>query len=236
MKSDFFKNKAKVREMTLMAMFMAIIITMGFVPFLGYITIVGTSVTLIHIPVLIGAVFLGRKGGIVLGLTFGFTSFFRALTSVGTDYLFIFPWVSILPRFIFGFIIYDVYRLLLKLINIRLIALIISFVLLTLIHTLMVLPLMISAFPLALGLESVSAVIAAGAGEGWDPIAFMQGTNTFSTAMKVILSILVSNGIIEAALAGSVGAIVADRLIAIVKKEETPTTTNSDGENIATID
>jgi uncharacterized membrane protein len=236
MKSDIFSNKKKVREMTLMAMFMSIIIVMGFVPFLGYITIAGTSVTLIHIPVLIGAVFLGRKGGIVLGLTFGLTSFFRALTSVGTDYLFIFPWVSILPRFIFGLIIYDVYQLFLKLIKSRLAALVISFVLLTLIHTLMVLPLMISAFPLALGLESVSEVIASGGSEGWDPIAFMQGTNTFSTAMKVIISILVSNGIIEAALAGSVGAVVADRLIAIIKKEEKTTGDGTDGENIAPID
>jgi len=64
----------------------------------------------------------------------------------------------------------------------------------------------------------------------------MQGTNTFSTAMKVIMSILVSNGLIEAALAGSVGAVVADRLIAIVKKDETPMDANSDGEDIAPID
>ena len=38
--------------------------------------------------------------------------------------------------------------------------------------------------------------------------------------MTVILGVLVSNGIIEAAIAASVGAIVADRLIAILKKEE----------------
>jgi len=215
---QFFGNKKKVREMTLLAMFIAIVIVMGFIPYLGYITILGTSsVTLIHIPVLIGAVIMGRKGGIILGLTFGVTSFLRALTSVGLDYIFIFPWVSILPRFIFGLIIYDVYRFFLKLLKGRLLALVISFGLLTIIHTLMVLPLMISAFPLALNLPSVSSVVNSG-GEGL--LDFMRGTSSISTIMTVILGVLVSNGIIEAAIAASVGAIVADRLIAILKKEE----------------
>jgi uncharacterized membrane protein len=230
---SFFNDKKKVKDMTLMAMFIAIIIVMGFVPFLGYITIIGISVTLIHIPVLIGAVFLGRKGGIILGITFGLTSFFRALTSVGLDYLFIFPWVSILPRFVFGLIIYDVYILLLKILKVRLIALVISFVLLTLIHTLMVLPLMISAFPLALNLPDVASTIESG-GEGL--LSFMQGLNTFDAAMAIIFSILLSNGLIEAALAGSVGAIVADRLLAIFKKDETNDSDDMEGEDIASID
>ncbi|PKL01019.1 MAG: hypothetical protein CVV56_04220 [Tenericutes bacterium HGW-Tenericutes-1] len=230
---EFFGNKRKVREMTLLAMFIAIIIVMGFVPYLGYITVVGTSVTLIHIPVLIGAVIMGRKGGIILGLTFGLTSFFRALTSVGLDYIFIFPWVSILPRFIFGLIIYDVYQFFLKLFKGRLLAMVVSFGLLTLIHTLMVLPLMISAFPLALNLPSVSSVVDSG-GEGL--LDFMRGTSSISTIMTIILSVLVSNGLIEAGLAASVGAVVADRIIAILKKEEKKEELDEGDETIASID
>ena len=232
-KKTFFGNKKKVREMTLLAMFIAIIIVMGFVPYLGYITILGTSsVTLIHIPVLIGAVIMGRKGGIILGLTFGVTSFLRALTSVGLDYIFIFPWVSILPRFLFGLIIYDVYRFFLKLFKGRLLALVVSFGLLTIIHTIMVLPLMISAFPLALNLPSVSSVVNSG-GEGI--LDFMRGTNSISAAMAIIISVLLSNGIIEAGLAAAVGAVVADRLIAILIKEEV--VQDDEGvEDIASID
>lgn len=229
----FFGNKRKVREMTLLAMFIAIIIVMGFVPYLGYITILGTSsVTLIHIPVLIGAVLMGRKGGIILGLTFGLTSFLRALTSVGLDYIFIFPWVSILPRFLFGLIIYDVYRFFYKLFKGRLLALVISFGLLTIIHTLMVLPLMITAFPLALNLPSVSSVVSSG-GEGL--LEFMRGTNSISAIMTFIIGVLVSNGILEAGIAASVGAVVADRLIAILKKEEVEHDDEGD-EEIASID
>lgn len=228
-----FGNKKKVREMTLLAMFIAIIIVMGFVPYLGYITILGTSsVTLIHIPVLIGAVLMGRKGGIILGLTFGLTSFLRALTSVGLDYIFIFPWVSILPRFLFGLIIYDVYRFFYKLFKGRLLALVISFGLLTIIHTLMVLPLMISAFPLALNLPSVSSMVNSG-GEGL--LDFMRNTNSISAIMTIIIGVLVSNGIIEAGIAASVGAVVADRLIAILKKEEVEHDDEGD-EEIASID
>lgn len=228
-----FGNKKKVREMTLLAMFIAIIIVMGFVPYLGYITILGTSsVTLIHIPVLIGAVLMGRKGGIILGLTFGLTSFLRALTSVGLDYIFIFPWVSILPRFLFGLIIYDVYRFFYKLFKGRLLALVISFGLLTIIHTLMVLPLMISAFPLALNLPSVSSMVNSG-GEGL--LDFMRNTNSISAIMTIIIGVLVSNGIIEAGIAASVGAVVADRLIAILKKEEVEHDDEGD-EEIASVD
>lgn len=232
-KNKFFSNKRRVREMTLLAMFIAIIVVMGFVPYLGYITILGTSsVTLIHIPVLIGAVIMGRKGGMILGLAFGITSFLRALTSVGLDYIFIFPWVSILPRFLFGLIIYDVYRFFLKLFKGRLLALVFSFGLLTIVHTLMVLPLMISAFPLALNLPSVSSVVNSG-GEGL--LDFMRGTNSISAAMTIIIGVLLSNGIIEAGIAATVGSVVADRLIAILKKEEVVQDDKGD-EDVASID
>jgi len=121
----------------------------------------------------------------------------------------------------------------LKLLKGRLLALVISFGLLTLIHTLMVLPLMISAFPLALNLPSVSSVVDSG-GEGL--LDFMRGTSSISTIMTIIISVLVSNGIIEAGLAASVGAVVADRLFAILKKEEKKEEPDEGDETIASID
>jgi riboflavin transporter FmnP len=52
------------------AILFAIIVLMAFVPSLGFIPIIpGVAyATLLHIPVLIGAIFLGWKWGLVLGL------------------------------------------------------------------------------------------------------------------------------------------------------------------------
>jgi uncharacterized membrane protein len=199
-------SRDKIREMTIIAMFIAIIAVMGFIPQVGFIQIFGVSATLIHIPVLIGAVLLGRKGGIILGLAFGLVSLIRATTSGGFDFLFIFPWVSILPRFIFGLIIYDFYRLIHKLIKIQIIALVVSFLLLSLIHSLMVLPMMVSTFPIILNNANFTEIVG-------DSMSTIEGTNSFALAMKLIWGVLITNSIIEAALAAIIGGIVTDRLI-----------------------
>lgn len=52
----------------------ALIIIMAFTPFLGYIPLGFTRATIIHIPVIIGALVLGPKKGAILGLVFGLTS------------------------------------------------------------------------------------------------------------------------------------------------------------------
>lgn len=202
------KSKRQViREMTILAMFIAIIVVMGFVPWLGFIPLFGVSATLIHIPVLIGGTLLGRKNSVILGLVFGLVSFARAFTSGGLDYVFIFPWVSILPRFILGLIIYDVVRFFRKIIKVRILAFGVAFFVLTLIHTLMVVPLMVSTFPIVLGNPDMSSIVGS-AGTG-----FMNTLNSFGAIMKIIWVVLISNGIIEAGLAAVIGGIVADRLV-----------------------
>jgi uncharacterized membrane protein len=206
-------NKSKVREMTILAMFIAIIVVMGFVPNLGFITIAGVSATLIHIPVLIGGAMLGRKSAIILGLAFGFASFARAFTSYGFDFLFVFPWVSILPRFIFGLLIYDGYQLARKVFKNRLVGLIVSFFVLSMIHSLMVLPMMVTAFPVLLGNEGWASLASGASGEFSGALDFMGSINNFSAAFTLITGVLLSNSLVEAILAGSIGAIVTDRLI-----------------------
>lgn len=52
----------------------ALIIIMAFTPFLGYIPLGFTRATIIHIPVIIGALLLGPKYGAILGFVFGLTS------------------------------------------------------------------------------------------------------------------------------------------------------------------
>jgi len=73
-------KREQTRQMTILAMFIAIVAVLGLVPnglggTLGFIKIAPTiEATIIHIPVLIGAALLGRKFGIYLGLAFGVIS------------------------------------------------------------------------------------------------------------------------------------------------------------------
>lgn len=53
----------------------AIILIMAFTP-LGYIKTVGIEITLIVVPVAVGAVTLGPTAGAILGGVFGFASFY----------------------------------------------------------------------------------------------------------------------------------------------------------------
>jgi uncharacterized membrane protein len=216
-KKKVLTKKERIREMTILGLFIAIIVVMGMVPFLGFIPIFGLSATIVHIPVLIGAVLLGRKNGIILGLAFGVVSLIRGATSVGFDFVFIFPWVSVLPRLIFGLIIYDVYRLFNKVIRVRIVALIVSFIVLSLIHSLLVLPMLVTTFPLVLGSAAWSETV--GASEG--VLGFMQDTSSFGTAMRWIWGVLITNSLAEAALAGVIGGTVADRLIQYLKLNNT---------------
>ena len=62
------------RYMVELALMIAIVFLMSFTP-LGYIRTPGLSVTLLTVPVAVGAVILGPAGGAICGLAFGVTSF-----------------------------------------------------------------------------------------------------------------------------------------------------------------
>jgi uncharacterized membrane protein len=61
------------KALTLMGMFTAIIFLMAFTP-VGFIQLPFIKATLVHIPVIIGALLLGPRYGAVLGFFFGLTS------------------------------------------------------------------------------------------------------------------------------------------------------------------
>lgn len=67
------KKNAKYYKFTLMALFAAITLIMGFTP-LGYIPLPFIKMTVIHIPVILGSVLLGPQYGAGLGALFGLTS------------------------------------------------------------------------------------------------------------------------------------------------------------------
>ena len=67
-------STTKTKDMVTTAMFVAIILAMSFVPYLGYIPLGFMNATIIHIPVIIGAILLGPARGAFLGGIFGLTS------------------------------------------------------------------------------------------------------------------------------------------------------------------
>ncbi len=71
-------KKENIFRLALLGMFIALILVMDFTP-LGYIVMPsGFSVTLLTIPVALGAVCTGVYGGAILGAVFGMTSFIQA--------------------------------------------------------------------------------------------------------------------------------------------------------------
>lgn len=89
------KIEKKVLDMSLAGIFTAVIIAMSVVPFRGYIPLGFMNATIIHVPVIIGALLLGPKYGAYLGLVFGLTSLVRAtLTPTVTSFVFS-PFVTI---------------------------------------------------------------------------------------------------------------------------------------------
>lgn len=76
------KTTKDTRSMVELALMSAIIIVMAMTP-LGYLKTPVLSITLLTIPVAVGAIILGPKGGAFLGAVFGATSFAQALSGAG---------------------------------------------------------------------------------------------------------------------------------------------------------
>ncbi len=117
----------KTRDMVLAAIFVALIIIMAFTPF-GYIPLGFMNATIIHVPVIIGAIILGPKYGGFLGMIFGLTSLWKN-TNMPNATSFVFsPFVKMgeyggnlgsliicmVPRILIGIVAYYVFRGVLK--------------------------------------------------------------------------------------------------------------------------
>lgn len=111
------EKRALISFMSQDAIIIGIIALMGFVPSLGYISVVPgvISLTLVHIPVLLGAALFGPKRGFIYGLAFGVTSWVQAtMNPTGLNLFFVYPWISVLPRVLFGFLAGLIFELLNK--------------------------------------------------------------------------------------------------------------------------
>lgn len=106
------EKRKSTKDLTLMALLIGLMILMVTIPNIGMITIGPVSISLAHLPAVIGTIILGWKKGFLLSLAFGVISLVRAFFPAGpTDILFQNPLISVLPRLSIGFATYGVFAL-----------------------------------------------------------------------------------------------------------------------------
>ena len=100
-------KKITAKDIAIDAIFVGIIAVMTFVPMVGMIAINSVvSFTLLHLPVVLGAYLFGWRKGLVLGVAMGVCSMLKAIIAPtgALDPLFVWPWISVLPRALFGYL------------------------------------------------------------------------------------------------------------------------------------
>lgn len=103
-------RKFGTRQITVIGMLSAISIILG-ITRLGFIPIPPANATIMHVPVIIGAILEGPVVGAMIGLIFGIFSIIQAITVPNVlSFAFINPLVSVLPRVLIGIISYYVYK------------------------------------------------------------------------------------------------------------------------------
>lgn len=150
---------SKTRTLTQLSLLIALEAVLAFTP-LGFPTIPPISLTILHIPVIIGAILMGPTCGGILGAAFGILAMIKASFSGNLADLLFNPFASgapvqslvmcIVPRILLGVFAALLYRLCKRLMG-DIPALAVSCVLATLLHTIMVLGsmwLFFSAMPL----------------------------------------------------------------------------------------
>lgn len=101
-----------IRQITTVGMLSAISIFLG-ITGLGFIPLPTMRATIMHVPVIIGAIIEGPVVGSLVGLVFGLFSMYQNFTAPGpTSFIFWNPIVAIIPRVLVGIVAYYIYRFL----------------------------------------------------------------------------------------------------------------------------
>lgn len=103
------------RFMVKLSMFITLIVIMTFTP-LGHLPGV-LAITIVHVPVIIGALLYGPKVGTILGLTMGLASLTKSIVAPTSplNEFFRNPLISVLPRLMIGIAAYLAYKAVIKL-------------------------------------------------------------------------------------------------------------------------
>ena len=206
----------KIKDFTLTTIFLSIILFFALTPF-GFIHLGVIKATIIHIPIIIASIILGPKIGAILGFVFGITSiitntiaptllsfaFSPAIPVLGTSQgSFWALFIAIVPRVIIGFIPYYLFKAFSKVLNKNKSnqkqALLLTGLLSTFIHTLLV-------------MGSISLLFQ-------DAYAQAINANSTSAIFIAVLTVFVTNGLFEAALAAFLTVIIAPPLFKLLKR------------------
>ncbi|NMM64744.1 ECF transporter S component [Clostridium sp. P21] len=103
-------TKFSTRQLAVIGMLSSISIILG-VTGLGFIPIPPVKATIMHVPVIIGAILEGPVVGAMVGLIFGIFSIIQSITTpTPVSFVFMNPLVSVIPRVLIGLTSYYVYR------------------------------------------------------------------------------------------------------------------------------
>jgi uncharacterized membrane protein len=103
-------TRFNTRQMAIVGMLSAISIILG-VTGLGFIPIPPIKATIMHIPVIIGAILEGPVVGCMVGLIFGIFSMVQSIMApTPVSFMFLNPLVAVLPRILIGLTSYYTYR------------------------------------------------------------------------------------------------------------------------------
>ena len=105
-------SSSKTRRLVLIGALGGIPIFLG-ISGLGLIRLPIFSLTIMHVPVIIGALLEGPIVGIAVGLIFGLFSMYQNITAPGlTSFIFWNPIVALIPRMLIGIVAYYSFKLL----------------------------------------------------------------------------------------------------------------------------
>lgn len=201
------ENKKKINTvyMVEMALLIAIILIMAFTP-IGYIRTWGLEITLIVVPVAVGAVTLGPAAGAVLGAVFGVTSYIQCfgmspfgavLLSINPVYTFI---VCVFSRVLMGWLTGLLYQVFLKSSLLKKVSVVLANLCCPLMNTLFFMGTLTLFFYQTEYIQGIAQGMGAG-----NPLIF-------------ILLFVGINGLVEAAACFVVGSAISQALKKVVKR------------------
>ena len=111
MYSERAKSIMPVRKLVVTGMLAGVSILLGSTP-LGFIPIGPAKATIMHLPVIIGAIMEGPLVAIGIGLIFGVFSMIQAIMAPTViSFVFLNPLVAVLPRMLIGLTAYYTYKM-----------------------------------------------------------------------------------------------------------------------------
>jgi uncharacterized membrane protein len=102
-------TSTRVKKIAVTGVLSALVIVLG-ITGLGFVRIPPLALTIMHVPVIIGAILEGPVVGFAIGLLFGVFSLIQTAILPGTEIAFLNPLVSILPRLFIGPVAWLAYR------------------------------------------------------------------------------------------------------------------------------